>query len=39
MTERQKQLRDAYKSMKPPMGVYIFECLPTWARRRICAGG
>ena len=29
MTERQKQLRDAYKVMKPPMGVYIFECLPT----------
>ena len=29
MTERQKQLRDAYKAMKPPMGVYIFECLPT----------
>lgn len=29
MNERQKQLREAYKTMKKPMGVYLFQCLAT----------
>lgn len=29
MTERQKQLREAYKQAKKPMGVYLFQCLAT----------
>lgn len=29
MTERQKQLREEYKTMKKPMGVYLFQCLAT----------
>lgn len=29
MNERQKQLREAYRTMKKPMGVYLFRCLAT----------
>lgn len=29
MNDRQKELRAAYKTMKKPMGVYLFQCIAT----------
>ena len=35
--DRKKELKEHYRSMKPPMGIVIFECLPTGKAYLACA--
>jgi hypothetical protein len=35
--DRKKELKEQYRNLKPPMGIVIFECLPTQKAYLACA--
>jgi len=35
--DRKKELKEQYRNMKPPMGIVIFQCLPTGKAYLACA--